>query len=224
MTKKYAVLFDLDGTLINTLSDITNSVNGVRKLNALEPLDNKYIQDNIGKGAEYLATSCFKELLLTLSVKETLLQFRDFYLNKLTLTGEPYPSVKETLLHLSKLNIRLGICTNKGTVAAEKTLRDYLPEIKFDTIAGPERVSERKPSPKHLLEVLEPWGILPENAYFIGDDEVDIQSAEAAGVPFLAAGYGFGSVKAPSNITLHHLSEILEKIPFLRYQEVLETH
>lgn len=220
MSFQYAILFDLDGTLVDSIGDITQAINIVRKINKLEALPVEEIRKHVGKGAEPLAQACFAELLDKMSAKDLLLQFRHVYLQPPALLGKPYPTVLETLQKISRNpKIALAICTNKSTPAAEKTLKDYLPGIEFVEIAGPEKVTERKPSPKHLLEVLARINVKPENAWFLGDDQVDLVSAREANVPFLAVDYGFGNILESKDLNREQLiskfEDLYDFIPFL---------
>ena len=209
----FGILFDLDGTLIDSLSDIAGIVNHVRAGYGLAPLSLELIKENVGWGLEHLVEKTFTELSPE-QVPELLRRYRQYYLEHPRSTGELYPGVRETLGTLRHhAGIKLGVVTNKSSPVADKTLAYYLPEIRFDIVAGPERVSERKPSPRHLLDVLAQLGLEPSEAWYIGDHEVDAECARAAGVRFLGAGYGFGGVRVEESRMLGSFPELLKKIP-----------
>jgi len=209
-TNEIAILFDLDGTLIHSLPDICGILNRVRGEYSLSPLPDETICRWIGRGVEHLIAGSMPEVA---DQKAAIERYRDSYLENPFAGGHLYPQVRETLQHLKDGGVRLGIATNKSSLVADRTLEYYLPGFKFEVVAGPERVSAKKPSPLHILEPLKKLGVPPEQAWFIGDDRVDLESAEGAGVKFLAAAYGFGGVKAPVSQQLQRFSEILEKIP-----------
>lgn len=209
---KIGLLFDLDGTLVNSLVDIQGVVNRVREEFYLSPLSQEMVRKFVGKGLENLVTHCFKDVLSTPEPSELIKIFRRYYVEKPTSGGHLYEGVRETLLHLRSFPfVRMAIVTNKNTEAAEKTLAHYLPEIQFDWIAGPERVSQKKPNPQHILEVLDKILVKPEDTWFVGDDPVDMECALRSKVHFLGAGYGFGGVE--SKVNLNTFSEILHFIP-----------
>lgn len=209
------VLFDLDGTLIHTLPDITGVLNIIRTEFHLPPLEDKDVRSYVGKGAEHLIRESFKSVV-PLNPGELLNKFRRSYLHAPHSGGYLYDGVEETLVQLrDRKHIKLGVVTNKSTAVAERTLQYYLPRITFDIIAGPERVSQKKPHPAHILEVLAGLNVEPSRAWFVGDDPVDAEAALAARVHFLAAGYGFGGVRAgvADNKILNDFKDILKMIP-----------
>lgn len=209
------VLFDLDGTLIHTLPDITGVLNILRAEFHLPQLEDKDVRGYVGKGAEHLIRESFNSVVPFNSV-ELLNKFRRYYLHTPHSGGYLYDGVEETLRQLrGRKHIKLGVVTNKSTVVAERTLQYYLPRFTFDIIAGPERVSQKKPHPAHLLEVLGSLNLEPSRTWFVGDDLVDAKAALGAGVSFLAAGYGFGGVRAEvaENKILNDFKDILKMIP-----------
>lgn len=205
---KHAVLFDLDGTLINTLPDIVGVVNRVRVAFGLKERETPEIAKFIGLGAEHLVQGCFDEVVQDRSTPSILAEFRSVYYREPHHGGHLYPGVMETLQSLRQRNFLMGIATNKPERAARVSLAHYLPNFSFDEIAAPENVTDKKPSERHLLEPLERLGVRPEDALFVGDDRVDLVAATSANVYFLGASWGFGGVKAP--IMLGSFKEVLD--------------
>ena len=212
------VLFDLDGTLIHSLPDIAGVINRVRAEYQLPPLAEESVRGHVGRGAEHLIQECFRGELKA-NPKECLEKFRLYYVETPHWGGYLYPFVRETLDKLRSISkVKLGVVTNKSTASAERSLEYYLPHFSFDTIAGPEKVSQRKPHPAHLLEVMEKLNLNPAQTWFIGDDPIDGLCAERASVHFLLAGYGFAAQAAnlPEDKVLQNFSDILQKIPLLK--------
>lgn len=209
--KPLAILFDLDGTLVNSLADICGVINLVRGDLGLRPLTTDHLRQFIGKGVEHLMRGSIPERPVE-QHPEMAEHFRRRYLQNPHVGGHLYSGVRETLTRLRGEGIKLGIATNKPTAAAEKTLQYYLPEFPFDVLAGPEKVSAKKPDPRHLLELLPGLGVTAQQVCFIGDDPVDLACAEAAGISFLAAGYGFGGVKTDPSRTLTAFPDLLGKL------------
>lgn len=213
--KRRAILFDLDGTLANTLPDIVGVVNRLRTQFGLPKRPTPQIAIHIGRGAEHLMQACMTEALepqrgglgQAHTVESLISEFRNLYYLEPHHGGHLYPDVFETLQELRKRGLGIGIATNKPERSAKVTLEYYLPGFSFDVIAAPENVTQKKPSPLHLLEPLEKLGINPEDAYFAGDDPVDLQAATGAGVRFFGISFGFGGVVAP--VMLSAFSDLL---------------
>lgn len=210
--KEFGVLFDLDGTLVNSLADICGNINRVREKRGLTPRPFGELTRFIGKGAEYLVAGSFPELPGS-AVPELVEAYRDEYLANPFLGGSVYPGVRVTLEALRGRGARLAVCTNKLSAVSEMTLDYYLPGFRFEAVYGPDRVSRKKPEPEHLLEPMRALGLSAGSTWFVGDDPVDAACAEAAGVGFFAAGYGFGGVKAAPESTLSAFTDLLAKLP-----------
>ena len=195
--KPQAILFDLDGTLINTLPDIVGVVNRVREELGLGVRPQPEIVRYIGKGAEVLVEGCFGEVLKLHSIEALVARFRSRYYLEPHHGGHLYAGVEHTLDTLRRSGLQIGVATNKPERAAQVTLQHYLPDFTFDIVACPENVSGKKPDPAHLTEPLQQLSVSNREAVFVGDDPVDLAAATAAGVRFFGAGFGFGNVKAP---------------------------
>lgn len=210
------MLFDLDGTLVHSLPDITGVINRIRRDRGLAALAPQEIKGFIGKGVEHLIRGSFPGTAPS-EFPALVEAVKAIYYVTPSMGGNLYPGVREGLDRLrATAGRRLAVATNKPTVAAEMTLSHYLPGFAFDEVAGPERVTAKKPSPLHLLEVIERLGVKKEDCWYLGDDDVDFQAAQAAGVNFLAAGYGFGTLSVtPPERLISRFDEIFERIPGL---------
>lgn len=214
--KVSGIFFDLDGTLVDSLCDIQGALNVVRARYGYAPHSPEFVRTHVGRGVENLIEGCFPERPVT-DVPALVTEYRKYYLDNPSHGGKAYPGVADTLKVLQAIpGMKLGVVTNKTTLLAIKKVALYLPEIRFDIVAGPEVVSAHKPNARHLLDVLEKLGVAPNEAWMVGDDPVDRQCAEAAGTGFLAAVYGIGPVKGKDEAhTLRRFSDLLAKIPGL---------
>jgi len=210
---RFAIVFDLDGTLVNSLPDICGNVNRVREHLGLVAWDPARIRPHIGRGVEYLLSGALPESP-AVDRPRLIDLFRAFYMETPALGGATYPGVRLALERIrSSPAVALGIATNKHTRVAERTLEHYLPGLAFDAVCGADSVSRKKPDPAHLLETLGRLGVAPARACFVGDDPVDLACARAAGVTFYAAAYGFGGVEADAEGRLESFGELFAKLP-----------
>lgn len=206
-----AALFDLDGTLIDSLDDICEALNQLRMSRHLPSTTPSEIRKWVGRGAEFLVQGTLPELSREELPDASALYIQN-YLNLKNPSVRLYPGVESTLGELQSRGYCLGIVTNKASASADAVLKKLLPNISFSEVAGPERVSYRKPHPAHLLEVLKRMRVEPAQAFFVGDDPVDQGCAKAAGVQFFGACYGFGHIEHGHDTTLERFQDILSAV------------
>lgn len=173
-----AVLFDFDGTLIDSYPAITASVNHVRALYHLPPLDEPEVRRHVGRGPHYL----FSHTVPAGSLEENIAAYRAHHPSVLQSGTRLLPGAAETLQALHKRGLRLGICSNKP-VAYSRTLTAYLGVDSYlDLLLGPEDVAQPKPAPDMLVAALARLALPAAAVLYVGDMSVDIQTARAAGV------------------------------------------
>ena len=183
-----AILFDLDGTLINTTPDIALAVNAVRTIYDLQRLTDEFVGSAVGNGATELLKCCFpEELHGDLSTIRQL--FIQEYSKHLCHLSHPFQGVEEALVRL-KQRAPLGIVTNKPHHLTLQLLDALQWTHHFQIVVGGDLLSERKPSPAPLLHAVKQLGSRPSNTVFIGDTEVDAKAAQAANIAFIAVPYG----------------------------------
>lgn len=190
-----ALVFDLDGTLIDSAPDIAAAVNLVLKRRGRPPQSVAFVEKFIGFGPRRLILDLFAKLGLPSddvtidgAVKEYLSNY-DRAPAERTLF---YPHVREDLEALHGQGLRLGICTNKPHALSLKVL-DILGVARlFDVVLGADAVPASKPHPGHLLAVAERMELKGQTWAYVGDTAVDQATAQAAGVPFFAVSWGCG--------------------------------
>lgn len=186
------VLFDLDGTLINTAPDFLETTLEICEHNNFPVPPHELIIQNVSNGAGALI-----DLILTSQNqdvdKESLLQkFLKTYLKVLGHTkSHLYPSYDRLLENLEKQQIPWGIVTNKPLLYAETLLEALALRSKCSVLICPEDVVEKKPSPEPIELALKTLGCSSQRSVYIGDHERDIQSAKGADVIAIAAAYGY---------------------------------
>ena len=212
-----AAIFDLDGTLTDTLADLHDSVNEMlAHYNfPLRTLDE--VRQFVGNGARKLMIRSLpadKENF----VDEALKYYDGCYARNCLKKIKPYEGIMELLATLEAKKIPLGICTNKQHFAAIEIADKILAPIKFGYVSGDEPGSPRKPNPARALEGAKLFGVEPAQVAYFGDTAVDVQTALNAG--FLAIGVTWGFrprselVDSGAQIIIDTPQEILERINF----------
>ncbi len=207
------IIFDLDGTLIDSAGDISTALNYAIRPYGLPAVTLEETKAYIGEGV----TIMIEKLLalkgtISLNKKTLTKRFLEYYSSHLVANTAPYPEVRETLERLSPC--RKAVISNKLTGLAEKTL-DALDLLKhFELVAGGDSSSERKPSPVPILRVLSLLDVAPHEALMVGDSVYDIAAGRAAGLKTVAVTYGYGAAgfSDGSNFIIDRFSRLLEVI------------
>lgn len=184
------VIFDLDGTLVDSSEDITNAINYATKGMGLKAFSVPEIVDLVGEGLPRLIE---KSLPQRLSARkdEVLEKFLVYYSAHLTDNTRPYPGVEDTLACLS--SSLKAVLSNKREDLSRRVLQETGLLKYFDFVAGGDTFQERKPSPLPVAAILEKFQIRQKDAIIVGDSEVDIQTGRRAGVCVIGVSYGYRS-------------------------------
>jgi phosphoglycolate phosphatase len=189
---KFLLLFDLDGTLVDTLPDLTNALNEVLRLRGYAPLTPQEVKPMIGDGMPMLLARGFAARGAdTAAAGEMQPRFVEIYESSAANLSRPYPGVPETLAALRRRGYGTAVCTNKPQHATGEVLRGMGLDKLFDGYAGGDRFAVRKPDPGHLLNLIAALGGDPARAAMIGDSENDALSARAARLPLVLFRYGY---------------------------------
>ena len=210
------LIFDLDGTLVDSLQDITNAVNHAISPLGYEPLTPAKARGLVGRGITKLIGAILRDEHKP-HLPQVLDRFLDYYTEHLTVHTRPYPGVPETL-HALK-GYKKAVLSNKRQALSERVLNNLGLLRHFDYVIGSDTLPEKKPSPVGVFYLLEKEGIGPSEAMIIGDSDIDIQTGRAAGVVTVAVTYGY---REPSLLkdadylisgSLSKLIELLEAEP-----------
>lgn len=189
--KLQAVIFDLDGTLVDTADEFVVVVQALRAEHGREPLPDQLIRSNVSNGARALTT-------LALDLQESAAEFEDKRLRLLELYSEVlgtvaslYPGIQELLDAFSERNIRWGIATNKPRAYTEPLLAALDLSPAPGSVVCPDDVTDRKPHPESLYLNCRHLDCSPANSVYIGDHQRDIEAGRRAGMVTIAATYGY---------------------------------
>ena len=181
-------VFDLDGTIADTLNDLADAVNyGLETLGFPVHECEKY-KYMVGNGAK---TLCFRALPDDKKEYAEKLHelFHKYYSEHFLDRVKLYPEIKETLTKLSENNVMLAVATNKPQIFAVKMVSALLPDIKFIKVLGGCEERPKKPYPDIIYEILECTGF--SEAFMVGDSNVDIDTAKNAGITSIGCAWGF---------------------------------
>lgn len=186
------IIFDLDGTLIDTIEDISGAANAMFSRNGLPTHEISHYLKWIGSGAVK-----FIERALVINVdKEQLMdyvsEFREIYGNNLHDKSKIYDGIPELLDELMARRIKLSILSNKPHPLTQKVCDFYLADWPFNPVFGQREDVPRKPDPAAAFEIAEMMKIEPGSILFVGDSENDILTATAAGMIPVAVSWGYG--------------------------------
>jgi phosphoglycolate phosphatase len=193
------LIFDLDGTLIDSAPDLAAALNALLAELGCPPLSFDQVRRLIGDGAPTLVARALQAAGASFEPEtyETLLErYRALYLAHATTETKVYPQVPETLRRLREEGYRTVVCTNKFQHPSLMILEALDLARYFDAVAGGDVVPARKPDPAHLLAGLKLIGGAPEQAVMIGDGINDVTAAKAAGIPVLVLPSGYGEIGA----------------------------
>ena len=191
-TKIKCAVFDLDGTLINTITDLGNACNYVMAKHGFEvswtEADYKKF---VGNGMKKLVERAFKHSLTDEQLSEYLAEFMAYYDKTKLDNTDAYDGIKEQLSILKEKGILLAVVTNKAEEAAVKIIEYIFGKGVFDVIVGQRAGLPTKPSPDGVFLALKEMGCTPEEAIYFGDSNVDMQTAENANVKAIGVTWGF---------------------------------
>ena len=185
------IIFDLDGTLVDSKVDITNALNYAISPYSMEPVSVEETTTLIGEGVTRLIAKLLEKRKANLDLSVLVARFRSYYSAHPVSHTVPYPGVQQTLRSLHRY--RKAVISNKFRSSALEILEELQLSQYFDEVAGVDTFPERKPSPVPILRILEQFEVKSEEAFIVGDSIYDIQAGRASGAKTVAATYGYGS-------------------------------
>ncbi len=188
------IVFDLDGTLVDTAPDLAAATNHVFGQIGLAPVAPRDLHPFISRGSRVMIEEGLRLHGVTKSedaITELHKLVLPYYAENVAVLSRPFDGIPELLDTLSQSGARLAVCTNKFEALSKALLQQLGVDHRFAVIAGRDTFDVFKPAPGHLIRTIEMAGGRPDRAVMVGDSEVDIATAAAAGVPSIGVTFGY---------------------------------
>lgn len=192
MLRYEAMIFDLDGTLLDSLPDIEQSINHTLKHLELPLLSNDEVQSYIGNGVHNLIELCLPNGKDDIHFEKCLTMFRKHYIDNMTIKTLPYEGIYQALAELDKYGCKMAVVSNKVDGAVKELVKHYFSQ--YITIAlGECAAIPRKPDPSGLLQAAQLLNVSPSKCLYVGDSPSDIFTADKAGMISVGVTWGYRS-------------------------------
>ena len=189
---KKLIIFDLDGTLLNTIADLASATNHALAANGYPQHATEEYRFFVGNGINKLFERALPDGEKTetnvLRIRQSFIPYYDVHCADLT---RPYPGIPELLNTLQQKGIQIAVASNKYQRATGKLIPHFFPDIRFTAILGQREGIPRKPDPQIVHEIIKLAGVQPEDVLYVGDSNVDMQTALHAKVDGIGVTWGF---------------------------------
>ncbi|MBE0660255.1 MAG: HAD-IA family hydrolase [Bryobacteraceae bacterium] len=203
------VIFDLDGTLVDSKQDLCNSVNATRAYMGLEALPDDVVASYVGNGAPVLIKRAMGEEATEPQLEEALSYFLSYYREHMLDYTREYPGVRECLYELHGRGVKMAVLTNKPVRFSKEILVGLKLDRYFFEVYGGNSFTEKKPHPMGIDRLIEEAGAARERTWMVGDSSVDVMTARNAGVKAVGVTYGLKPAtleEAPPDLLLDTLA------------------
>ncbi len=212
-----AVLFDLDGTLLNTLGDLTDAVNHTLRLYEYPARTENEVRSFVGNGVRKLIERALPGGADDPNMENALAEFKRFYTAHCSLRTRPYDGVPEALAALHEAGLKLGVVSNKNDEAVRTLCRVFFGSLVTVAVGGREGVP-RKPAPVMPLDALAALAAAPERTLYVGDSDVDAETAQNSGFDCMLVTWGFRSRDELAGFDVRYRVDDPAEIPALVLQ------
>ena len=212
---KKLILWDLDGTLIDTLEDLSDAVNHALSLRGLPLHTVAEYRRMVGHGVRNLVKQALPQALQAddAYIDTALADFKTYYSAHIDIHTRPYPGMQELLADLSAAGIKMAVASNKFQEGTERLIREFFPAVDFVSILGNRPGYPLKPSPEIVEEVLSAAGVSRSDAILVGDSPTDMRTAANGGIDALAVSWGYRTVEElAGNRLVHSVEELRDAL------------
>lgn len=218
MNRYEMIIFDLDGTLLDTVEEVACAMNDALMESGLPVITLHQARGWVGKGAPHFLTQVLEHQQLSDQVNFEILlsQFYKHYEQRSGTLSQLYPSVRETLEILRKTERKLCVVSNKFKRGTDKVLRAHKLDHLFDDIFGGDSFEQKKPDPVAVHYLMQKHALLPEQVLFVGDSSTDVATARNAGVTVWTVPYGYNHgediQKSMPDSMIENFSELQDRL------------
>ncbi|MDD6327752.1 MAG: HAD family hydrolase [Eubacteriales bacterium] len=209
------IIFDMDGTTLYTIEDLTNSLNFALNKSKLPTRSLPEVLRFVGNGIRKLIERAVPDGSSEETIETVHANFTEHYTIHCADTTRPYDGIIKLLKTLKEKGILTAIVSNKADYAVQALCKDYFPNL-FDAVAGEKQDVRKKPAPDMVNNILKSLNLTAHDAVYIGDSEVDIQTAKNSNMDCIAVDWGFRTredlIQAGANVIVSTPDEILGKI------------
>ena len=216
------LVFDLDGTLVDTVADLVAALNATLAGEGLQPVATERARPMVGNGARAMLEAAIiagEGAASAERLDRLTATFIDHYAAHIADHSQPFPGTVASLDRLAAEGWRLAVCTNKLERLSRLLLGKLALADRFAAIAGQDTFGVRKPDPRHLTETIARAGGSIGSALMVGDSGVDVATARAAGIPVIAVSFGYTMVPARelgADTVIDHFDELYHAVGLLR--------
>ena len=184
-------IFDLDGTVLNTIGGLTHAVNAALAMNGLPGKTRDEVQAMIGNGTRKLIERALSEVPDgILLLEKVYADYNKFYVENCSYDTYPYDGIEDMLKTLNNAGIKCAVVTNKPDIPAKKLIQENFGSLIAETHGNVPEVPV-KPDPTFVYETMKNLGVKPSEAVYIGDSDVDIRTGKNAGIDYISVDWGF---------------------------------
>ena len=209
------LIFDLDGTLIDSKEDLANAVNAARAHMGMPPLDNELVYSYVGNGAPVLMRRAVGAEASEEDAQKALEFFLEYYRDHMLEHTVLYPGVRESIDRLFEAGLKLAVLTNKPVRFSQQLVDGLGLGGHFQRVYGGNSFEQKKPHPAGVEKLLAECGVDRSRAMLVGDSDVDIRTARNAGILSCGVTYGFQPetlAEVPPDILVDHMEEMVDMV------------
>ena len=189
------VIFDLDGTLLDTIDDLKEAVNHAMRLRGFPTFTRDEVMAMVGHGAHNLMQKALPVGHKDDMVDAAYNDFRAYYITHIDVHTKPFPGIQDLLSNLTKEGVMLAVASNKFQEGTEHLIKEFFPEIPFVAVLGGRPDFPLKPDPEIVGEVLRKAGINKEDVVMVGDSDTDMETAANGDIMGIAVNWGYRDMK-----------------------------